>query len=613
MERFDFINKLAKNAGVSTKESRLFAEIFIRKIYSLIQPGDGIKIDGIGTAHYARYKFNSESSVNQDSFTEVLVFIDVEQNSSSTIFTIPQTEELKLNPLDKFYNLSFGKPVISSTGASQKFLSPYDDEVESLLNSKAEKLIESHVVVKNFVDPGLIINSVEPNVPQVKDDTEDAFLDEDLDSLLLSDIKDEELLKELESIKWDLDDETIIDKAEDLQLPEIPGTNFLSEPVNEQTVPDVTEVMSEPEIIESKSDESTLIEQSEEPAAQADEILPDEKFETQNIDSTDIASEFEQVKSFRSGFTDSGYDEESDVDPFQAAIDKVTRDLENDNELDDDIRGQNNYPGINNDFVEVKPKSSMIDSNIMTVINPGEENDGDELEVSEEKKIDPEKYHRDAIKEAANYVNKKRNIGAEKEKKRSRVSLLIIILVLLLLTASIFIYLKFIKSPEPDFRGGTGGGNLDKTLLVEVVERNYELPVSYPYPNSQRNRFVHYDGLDNSLFITGDIKTLIDSASGEISQLEKNSSTTDIINDVSKPVVTRIKENIYKYGNTFVVQVASFKSKTIAENEGLKHNRAGRQSYIEEVEIPGRGTWFRLRIGNFSTIEDAEVFSNKSK
>ncbi len=613
MERFDFINKLAKIAGVSSKESRLFAEIFIRKIYSLIQPGDGIKLEGIGTAHYARLKFNPETTGNHDTHSDVLVFTDTEQDSSATVFTIPQPEELKINPLDKFFNLSFGKPVISSTAASQKFLPVNEDEIESLLNSKAEKLIAGHTIIKTFVDPGLVIRSSEPKIPESKVDTEDAFLDEDLDSLLLSDIKDEELLKELESIKWDLDDESSGEEIEKLPLPEIPANNESSDIGIENSSQTISEELSHPEINENDSDEILSADHSEELINQTNEILPEEKFETENMSSSKTASEFEQVKSFRSELSNKISDEENKIDPFQAAIEKVTRELEQEDKFSEEVFQQEYDSELNDEFIEVKPKSSVIDSKIITVINPGEEKEVDQSEDPEEKNIDPEKYHRDALKEAANYVNKKRTFGAEKEKKQSRISLLIIILVLLLLTASIYIYLKFIKNPEHDFRGGTGGGNISNTSLVEVVERNYELPVSYPYPNSQRNSFVHFDGLDNSLFIISTDVVPKDSAVTE-SQVatEKDVVPPVKINETGKTEIVRVKENIYRSGNDFIVQVGSFKSKTIADNEGLKYNRQGKLAYIEEVEIPGRGTWFRLRIGNFKTIEDAEVFSNKS-
>jgi cell division septation protein DedD len=73
-----------------------------------------------------------------------------------------------------------------------------------------------------------------------------------------------------------------------------------------------------------------------------------------------------------------------------------------------------------------------------------------------------------------------------------------------------------------------------------------------------------------------------------------------------------VGNNIYKYGNYFVVQVAAFRSSSISENEAGKYRNKGFSAFVEAAEIPGRGTWYRVRVGNFNTKEEAQIFVNKN-
>ncbi|QQS34620.1 MAG: SPOR domain-containing protein [Ignavibacteriales bacterium] len=613
MDRFTFINKLANLSGVSLSESRRFAEIFIRKVYDLIQPGDGIKLAGLGTAYYARYKFQPIQNENDPDTTDIIVFTDeaneiLTSSENSVFFTVPSTDEPKQNALDKFFSLSISKPVINGSVPGENNISvPAGEEIESLLNSKAEKLITGYEVIKNVVDPALTFPL--SGTIEVKNKVEalDTTLDDELDSLLLSDIKDEELLKELEKISWDLDDESLDGMTADDVAKEHEKEILEIEPTPEQpeTVPEIENDI--PESSEEPGEESlpTEIDETNE------EELPDDIME--GSIQAEIKSEFEQVKSYRGELTIEDKNLDSEVDPFQAAIDRVNREIETDENVSEVINDDNQLSKAESEFVEVVPKSSLYDSNIINVVENDDEEFPDEPEEENEKEaedIDPDKYHRDALKEAKNFVSERRNIGLKKEKRNSTLSLLIIIIVLLLITASIFIYLKYIKSPERTLHGANGGGNIAKISLVEVIERNYELPVTYPYPESRRNSLAFFDGLDSSIIkssmILGNNRSdsMIVSSEDSIKIPERS---------LTKSPVVRIKNNIYKYDINFVVQVASFKSKIIAEGEALKYNRQGRQSYIEEVEIPGRGTWFRLRIGNFASLGEAETFMSKSK
>ena len=73
-----------------------------------------------------------------------------------------------------------------------------------------------------------------------------------------------------------------------------------------------------------------------------------------------------------------------------------------------------------------------------------------------------------------------------------------------------------------------------------------------------------------------------------------------------------VGDNIFKYGNNFVVQVASYRASSISENEAGKYRNKGYNAFVEAAEIPNRGTWYRVRVGDFSSKEEALNFISKN-
>ncbi len=63
----------------------------------------------------------------------------------------------------------------------------------------------------------------------------------------------------------------------------------------------------------------------------------------------------------------------------------------------------------------------------------------------------------------------------------------------------------------------------------------------------------------------------------------------------------------------FTVQVGSFQDQSVAE--GLMADLSGRgyDAYLTPEQVPGKGTWYRVRMGRFQKREEAEQFSKKVK
>ncbi len=98
--------------------------------------------------------------------------------------------------------------------------------------------------------------------------------------------------------------------------------------------------------------------------------------------------------------------------------------------------------------------------------------------------------------------------------------------------------------------------------------------------------------------------------SGEIQKVE-NKSVLSPIGRRSPETSKQVAPNIYNYGNTFIVQVSSFRSKKDAEIEAARYTASGYNAFTEDAIVKGKN-WFRVRVGNFKTLEEAIKFRNSN-
>lgn len=63
----------------------------------------------------------------------------------------------------------------------------------------------------------------------------------------------------------------------------------------------------------------------------------------------------------------------------------------------------------------------------------------------------------------------------------------------------------------------------------------------------------------------------------------------------------------------YTVQVASFPDKASAEEMEMRFKAKRYPAYSEEVKIPGKGTWYRVKIGKFTTQGEANRYGNDMK
>jgi len=61
------------------------------------------------------------------------------------------------------------------------------------------------------------------------------------------------------------------------------------------------------------------------------------------------------------------------------------------------------------------------------------------------------------------------------------------------------------------------------------------------------------------------------------------------------------------------VQIASFPDKRFAKEMESTLKSRTYPAYVQKADIPGKGTWYRVRVGKFSTKEEARQYANDIK
>ena len=73
-----------------------------------------------------------------------------------------------------------------------------------------------------------------------------------------------------------------------------------------------------------------------------------------------------------------------------------------------------------------------------------------------------------------------------------------------------------------------------------------------------------------------------------------------------------VRGNVWSDGNLFVIQVSSWKTKSVAENEVAKLKAKGHNAFVFEKYLPSKGaTYNRVRVGYFNTLQEAQEYLKK--
>jgi len=204
---------------------------------------------------------------------------------------------------------------------------------------------------------------------------------------------------------------------------------------------------------------------------------------------------------------------------------------------------------------------------------------------------------------------------------RNLVVIIAILSVILILGAVIYIYLIKDDSVKIDSK---------KILLsvntppdVNIIEREYDYAVSYPYPKLEQN--IPIEGINPKVFTDQEettekvTKPPVEKQQPEKQTVVENQPKKVLETEtkpVEKPVVipekTEKKVNrIFLLNNYFVVKVGTYSTYAAADRDAEKYFNEGYNAMVEVVEVPGKPTRYVLNVGDFTSEEFARDFETK--
>ncbi|MBT8387982.1 MAG: SPOR domain-containing protein, partial [Ignavibacteria bacterium] len=196
-----------------------------------------------------------------------------------------------------------------------------------------------------------------------------------------------------------------------------------------------------------------------------------------------------------------------------------------------------------------------------------------------------------------------------KRKRRNMVPLLVGFFAIVFVAAIVYLYLEsdtIFKSEEVD----ENILPIVRPTSVTVIEREYAYPITFPYAVSLTDDEI--SGLNLAFISDEEIVFEPPVTKQEIDKEEEESTVAVKDEKISgEESIGLVSKHVYKYKDYYVVQVASFKSYSIAEEEAKKYKEMGYNTFVEIAEITDTGTWFRLRVGDFTTREKANGFASK--
>lgn len=555
MTKAELIRKIAKRSGVPDSEAKYFFELFLKKLALQLKPGESVRLKSIGF-----FQLRTGRIKNEDIHSELMVFYPAEnlqeETAENMIFNIPLLDEPKFNPVDTLFSLSFGRPVIplQNTSTSEYFIPPTGAELKKLSENKAEKLLREIELVENFSkgNEELILN------PDANPDNQ-----------------------------MEIDWENI--QVISGNIPEKVSWNFgnLDKEIEEESLLDT-------------GNEDNLIQSYEQLEK---ESLNWDFGESVSVESDEKKPNFEVIEPFSSEM------KIEEDDDWKLKDEKL---------LEQIITDEMNEDG----FAEIKVKQRFP---FVTDYSEYEENKDDVIKqqpeetsaeaVSEVKEAEPVIAEEPERLSDTSFEDELLNsISADTELKYSKIKGLgfyILFAVLFLFAAGFWGYTKIFKKPAE--KKTVVEYIIPKTAPADViVERSYDLPVSYPYTNENTGTpFNPYNLPDEKT--KSETKEINQNLSAEKEQSNTPSVKTFKENQPDKlfsESSQKVKEFFFKQGDKYIVQISAWQKKQRAEKHAEFLNAQGYQTEVQDVNISGQ-TWYRVRVGYFNSLEEAEKFYNK--
>jgi cell division septation protein DedD/nucleoid DNA-binding protein len=637
----EIIKVISEKAGIAQNDARIFLDVFLSRLSEKMNPGEIFRFGEYG---YFHRKTGKLKTVQKDSFEENVQAEASGEKSPNVEMILFSTKEIigddlqdahlfsahktlksdsSEEDLESYFSLSLGKPLISDEQLNADYAGLPGVKNNSLpmssLMSKADILISTLQLIDKKDSPEFYINAgqkfsdeefksfTRQDQPSLgieqRDSTStgsDDIMNSAFDTNKMRDSQKNRLpdvsagqtdgVSGMRSLPWDFGRISFDRKVEYIREETKPGTteNFVAQTkeVNKEELAVETDSHKKDESVKLTED---VIDEIITDHKVFDEIIKNEKEEIEKTGS------YIRVRSFIS----EGLKDKKKPDPFilpeskkEAPPVKKSEELKTGEE-----------------FVEVKAKSETYQL---------------KKDIRKEELRKNDVSHKDLYERKTDrYRNDKR--------RRSFLPFLIFAALVILIFGFIYVYLEYgtLFSSEPE----DITYSVKRPDHVKVIERENEVAVTFPYPKP--DQYSGITGINQLVFAgigenTPEQKVIKESSSEENNF--KTKPTTDVTN---KPEQTKketlvstgneqknknnssknfgsVGGNVYKYKDYYVVQVASYPTYEVAEEEAKRFKDKGYNAFIEIADIPGKGTWYRVRVGDFTSLKQAEDFAVKN-
>jgi len=579
------IKKITEKARLLPFDSEQFFEIFLFQMKTRMKAGEVLEIKDLGFFSLKKCRVKSDRLVTSGSedqvkpvtmilFSEEPVFR--EENKNIHFFSIPQVIPNKDDDIESHLSLSIEKPLITESEFAEEIFSAFKSNSEVFKNfvSKADVLISSMLKtnadeIEDFILEDSPEEFIEDDTIEVKTTPKEKVVqpDEGAKRVNWDDLRDSS-----SSLPWDFGRKFFERK---IDYPEQERIDAQNQPRKEEKNQD-KEIKSHDE---EKIIEGTLKSDFDEKPLTTSEEKYDSEVDTENhlysdeeekINGEEI-SRYERVRAFIS----------SEMKGKEKPVDEESENAKTE-EPKSEKAGRND-----NDFTPVKSKSETY-----------------RLETRKKKKSFLTKKGSISLSEAKEKYNYHR-------RKKGILPFAIPLAILVIAIGIVYIYLAedSILSSEPE----NVVVKVTPPPHVNIIERDFEFAVTFPYSKSEANNEI--SGIDPSVF-KEDVKLVEKKPEVKVTEPEKKAQLEakieNIVREEVEPKIetekTSTNKNISKYKDYFIVQVAAYKTYEEADAEAEKFRNQGYNAFIEIAELPGRGTWYRIKVGDFTSVKHAEDF-----
>jgi hypothetical protein len=137
----------------------------------------------------------------------------------------------------------------------------------------------------------------------------------------------------------------------------------------------------------------------------------------------------------------------------------------------------------------------------------------------------------------------------------------------------------------------------------KIINRSYEIPISYPYEKN----FVMFSSIQDSLLISPAI------LSTEHTEIRSDFTSNQSDLNLEADNLIEVSRNIFQKGSEFIIQVSSWKSYSKAQEEVKKYIEHGYNAELLEASSDSIGKYFRVMVRDFNSLNEARNFLNRNK